>query len=137
MPARLRASALELQRMRDRAKEADEELAQLEIMYAEQDLEDMTREFVIARGRRDHERSLEALAIREQEQADLESHELPRQLAELERELQQEREALEQTRLEIEAQALEDQIALIRAEGVLEGLRSEEDAGEETGEERP
>ena len=51
-PNRVAAQTLGLQTARDRAQEAADELAQVEIMYAEQDLNDMTREFVIQRERR-------------------------------------------------------------------------------------
>ena len=64
-PRRIAEMELDVKRMTDAAGEADEELKQIELMSREQDLEDMTAEFVIARGRRNAERQQRELKLRE------------------------------------------------------------------------
>jgi len=97
MPSRLAQEKLNLQGSKDNAMEAAEELEQIRIMYEEQDLEDMTREFVISRGRRRAERSEKRIAIQEAQFRSVEEHELPQQVRQLERKLVQAEEALAKT----------------------------------------
>jgi len=79
MPNRLATQTLSLQGTKDRAQEAADELAQIEIMYAEQDLDDQTREFVIQRGRRNAERAAKRIEIQEVEFLKLKERELPQE----------------------------------------------------------
>jgi len=78
-PNRLATERLELRTARDRAQEAAEELAQIEIMYKDQDLDDLTAEFVVSRGRRAAERAAERIEILEGELRALEERELPQE----------------------------------------------------------
>ncbi len=85
---------LELQGTRDRAMEAAEELAQLEAMYREQDLDDKTREFVLSRGRRDAERAQQRIRLAERSLQQLVQEELPREETKLRLEVDRARAAL-------------------------------------------
>jgi uncharacterized protein YceK len=84
VPNRVATQTLNLQSTRDRAQEAADELAQIEIMYAEQDLDDQTREFVIQRGRRNAERSAKRIEIQEGEFRKMKERELPQEERKLE-----------------------------------------------------
>ena len=94
-PAQLASGELALRTARDRAQEAIDELAQIELMYAEQDLNDKTAEFVVSRGRRSAERAAARIKIQEAEFATLTESELP----------------IKQTRLEMAARAKETALA--------------------------
>jgi len=87
-------SELELQGVRDRAQEAAEELAQLEVMYREQDLDDRTREFVLSRGRRDAQRAQQRIQLAERAHERLVREDLPREETKLRLEVDQARAAL-------------------------------------------
>ena len=84
MPNRIAAEQLNLQSSEDRATEAREELEQIKIMYAEQDLDDLTAEFVVSRGERNNARAQARLEIQKAELEALRERELPQELARLE-----------------------------------------------------
>jgi hypothetical protein len=84
LPQRLATERLDLQTTRDRAQEALDELAQIEIMYKEQDLDDLTAEFVVSRGRRQAERAQARIEIAEAALKVLEERELPQEVERLE-----------------------------------------------------
>jgi hypothetical protein len=84
LPNRLAGAKLDLQGAKDRAQEAADELAQIKIMYAEQDLDDLTAEFVVSRGERSAARAVERLAIQEKALVALEQRELPQERQRLE-----------------------------------------------------
>lgn len=76
-PTRVGLATLDLRGTTDRAQEAAEELAQIQAMYDDQDLDDVTREFVIARGRRQAERAAQRIEFEEQNLARLIDRSLP------------------------------------------------------------
>jgi hypothetical protein len=76
-PQRLASEGLNLASTKDRAQQAADELAQIEIMYKDQDLDDLTAEFVVSRGRRNAERAAQRIEIQEAGFARLKNHELP------------------------------------------------------------
>lgn len=73
---RTASATLDLRGAEDRAAEAAEELAQIQIMYDEQDLDDLTREYVISRGRRNAERAAARIEITKRELERLKEHTL-------------------------------------------------------------
>lgn len=79
MPERIANERLSLASVKDRAQQAADELAQIEIMYKDQDLDDLTAEFVVSRGRRNAERAAQRIGIMEIGFARLENHELPQE----------------------------------------------------------
>lgn len=70
-PQKKAREELSLQQMVDAATEQEEELAQLEMMYKNDDLADKTKEIVLARTKRRLERVRTSLALQKQELNDL------------------------------------------------------------------
>jgi len=82
-PTQVAEARLDLRSARDRAQEAADELAQIEIMYADQDLDDLTAEFVVSRGRRAAERAQQRIEIQEARFQGLQERDLPLELKQL------------------------------------------------------
>jgi hypothetical protein len=83
-PGRVASEKLNLRTAMDRAQEAKDELAQIEIMYKDQDLDDLTAEFVVSRGRRSAERAQARIEIQEAAFNSLKERELPQEEKQLE-----------------------------------------------------
>lgn len=115
-PTRLAKSKLDLARRRDAVTEQKEELAQLEMMYEQQDLADKTREIVLQRGKRRVERAEADLAIGERETATLEGKVLPRERAKLALEIDVKARELEEMKRDAESTLLDKRMALRSAE---------------------
>ncbi len=124
-PARLAEARLSLRSVKDRKQEADEELAQIEIMYEAQDLDDKTSEYVVARGRRNAERMAESVAIQEKETESLEQHTLPQELRKLKLEVDRKNTALEKTQRDAKGEKLSRQIALESAHAEVSKIQQE------------
>ncbi|MCH8251975.1 MAG: hypothetical protein IID36_05930 [Planctomycetes bacterium] len=77
MPVRLDKARLALQRADDGVRQSREELEQLEMMYAESELGDKTREIVIIRAKRRLERAEWNLRIQQAEMNNLEKNTIP------------------------------------------------------------
>ena len=130
-PNRIATEELNLRSARDRAQEAADELAQVEIMYAEQDLNDMTREFVISRERRNAERAAKRIQIQEGEFTAFKERELPQKESELklavdkataglkaaerEGEIKKRQHAIGVREAEMKVKNLEDELAKLKA----------------------
>jgi hypothetical protein len=125
---KLDGARLDLARAQDAHRESEEELQQLEMMYAEQDLADKTREIVLSRGRRSLERAAKALDISLRELAALESMGLPQERAKLALEADRKARELERARRAAVDALREKRIALLQAEGELLDARAEKDA---------
>ncbi len=125
MPNRIARSDLALQRARDFATEAKEELEQLEIMYEEQDLQDMTAEFVISRGKRRAVQAQASLAIQELELESLQNHEVPRELRDLELEVTRKTGSVRKAQSDAEAGRLQKQIAIMKVESEIADLKEQ------------
>jgi hypothetical protein len=134
MPNRIARAELSLRSAQDRATEAQEELEQLKIMYDEQDLQDMTAEFVINRGKRQAERAQASLAIQKLEFEALQKHEVPRELRGLELEVTRKESSARRAQSDAEANLLQKRIAIMRVEGELVDLKEELAKLEEEGE---
>ncbi|MEZ6016665.1 MAG: hypothetical protein R3F49_16225 [Planctomycetota bacterium] len=94
-PTRLGLAELDLRGTRDRAQEAADELAQIELMYKDQDLDDVTAEFVVARGRRSAERAAQRIQLEEQNLIALRERTLPAEETKLALDVERARGALE------------------------------------------
>ncbi|UCG32816.1 MAG: hypothetical protein JSU68_14260 [Phycisphaerales bacterium] len=127
-PNRIEWSRLGLLRAEDRLKEAEEELAQLELMYAEEDFADQTKEIVLERGRRRLERSRCDLELRTQDHAILTEETIPTELREHELNVEKKTEVLGKAQRDAEASALDNQIGIISAEAELARLEGEIEA---------
>lgn len=116
MPARLAQNQLNLTRSRDRAQEAADELAQIEIMYEEQDLEDRTAEFVVSRGRRNAERQQEQIKISEKQARSLEQFTIPMERKRIELDVKSKTDALDKARRSRTSDLLSKRLSLMSAE---------------------
>lgn len=124
-PNRMASETLNLQVAKDRAQEAADELAQVEIMYAEQDLNDMTREFVIQRERRNAERAGARIEIQEADFAAVEERELPLEEQQLSLALDKASTGLSDAEREGEIGRKQKQIAVKQAENEVHKLELE------------
>lgn len=124
-PLRIEETHLDLTRAEDRAKESDEELKQLELMYAEEDFADQTKEIVLQRGRRNLARSLKALELKRQKLSILTERTLPTERTELEMSLAAKERALQQAQRDAQAATLDQQIAILSAESEVARLNDE------------
>ena len=127
-PNRIEWSKLGLLRGQDRVLEAQEELRQLELMYAEEDFADQTKEIVLHRSRRRLERSNRDLDLRREDAAILTDKTIPLETAEHEGRVMQKTAALDKARRATEASRLDKQIALMSAEAEVARLEAEIDA---------
>jgi len=123
MPNSVAKTELSLKRAMDSTQEAAEELKQLEIMYNEQDLEDMTSEFVINRGKRRAERAQLSLAIQRSEFASLKDHSMPRELRSHELDVLRKTSALKSAEADAKAGELKHKIALLKVESEVTELK--------------
>lgn len=126
-PNSLAQQKLNFQSSEERAAEAAEELAQIMIMYDEQDLNDMTREFVIARGKRSAARAEARLAIQASALKSFEEHELPTKKRRIELEVQKAEQALAQAELENQISMTNKQLSLEEAEHKLKSAQEDLD----------
>lgn len=122
-PRRIAEKELQLQRARDRAQEAADELKQIELMYAEQDLDDKTAEFVVSRGRRAAERSARDLELQEQELKAFVSFELRKQADALGLAVERKEVELEKARRSADNDVLQRKIGVMEARARVEGLQ--------------
>ncbi len=118
-------SRLALLGSKDRAEEAAEELAQIDLMYKDQDLDDRTAEFVIKRGRRNAERAAAHIQLEEMALAALTEHEVPREIRQHELTVSQKQIAVETAKRSLQSQLLKNQISIASAESEIAGLREE------------
>lgn len=125
MPNKLAQAKLDLQRMRDNAQERADELAQIEVMYNESELDDKTREFVLQRGKRQAESSARQLEIAERNLTVTEKHDLPREKARLELEVSKKASELDKAKAALEADRIEREIRLLNAETELAKAQNE------------
>jgi hypothetical protein len=124
-PNQLERARLGLLRAKDRAQEAADELAQIEIMYEEQDLQDRTAEFVVSRGRRTAERSAAQIKLEEQSLLSLEQHTLPQELKKLALDVTRKQDDLAEAERKLESTRLAKQIAVMGARQEIEKLTGE------------
>lgn len=124
-PRRLASEQLDLQGAKDRAQEAADELKQIEIMYDEQDLDDLTAEFVVSRGRRNAERAEARIAIQEAAYRTLVERELPAEEASLALEVDKAKAALAAKQRAGEIAQRNREVALQEAENRVVELQAE------------
>ena len=124
-PARIASAELDLRSTRDRAQEAAEELAQIELMYEDQDLNDKTAEFVVGRGRRMAERAAARIAIQEARFDTLKEIEIPMDEQRATLEVQAKVRGLEEARREVEITLMNKELALTEARQAVERAERE------------
>ena len=128
-PGRVASEELDLRTTRDRAQEAKDELAQIEIMYADQDLDDLTAEFVVSRGRRAAERAQARIEIQEAAFKSLRERELPQEEKQLELALDKARTELEKAEVDGKIAEQGKAIAIQEAKDGIEKLEQELNEG--------
>ena len=116
VPNRIAWAELRLTQAQDRVKDSEEELHQLELMYAEEDFADQTKEIVLDRSRRRLERSHRDLELRHEDHAILTEKTIPLELAEREQKVRQKELALDKAHRDAEASKADKRISLMSAE---------------------
>ncbi len=127
-PHRIARAELELRGVADSVREAEEELAQLELMYKDEQFADQTKEIVLERARRRLERSRRDLELRREEFERLKEITLPLEELELEHAAEQKKRAVLQTQRDNEAGIIDRQVALLNADAEI--LRIEQEIEE-------
>jgi hypothetical protein len=127
MPERLASERLNLASAKDRAQQAADELAQIEIMYKDQDLDDLTAEFVVSRGRRNAERAAQRIEIQEIGFARFKNHELPQEEQGLSLSVEKAASALRRLHSDHEIDRRRKELALDEAHFDLDKLAKESD----------
>ena len=121
-PNRTARSELDLQRGRDTLAEQEEELAQLQMTYADVDLADKTREIVLNRNQRRVARAKDALLIQERESETLKTRVLPRERAKLALDVESKTRELESTRRDADLELRRKRMAIDDAKREVEKL---------------
>lgn len=116
VPNRIAWAELRLTQTQDRVKDSEEELHQLELMYAEEDFADQTKEIVLDRSRRRVERSHRDLELRHEDHAILIEKTIPLELAEREQKVRQKELALNKAQRDAKASEADKRISLMSAE---------------------
>ncbi|HEY3244227.1 MAG TPA: hypothetical protein VGM03_12845 [Phycisphaerae bacterium] len=124
-PTRVARGELSLQRSQDGVKEAEEELAQLEMMYKDEQFAGQTKEIVLERGRRRLNRSRRDLEIQQTEFATLKEKTLPVEVGELELQVQDKQREIDRLKREAEATRIDKQIGILSAEAEVARLDQE------------
>lgn len=115
-PIEVAASALSLDRGRQRVKESKEELDELEKMYAQEEFADLTKELVLSRGRSALEMAQRDLELTEKRAAQSRDFEWPRKERELKEKVAATQRALDEAKARAEKGAIERKLALLEAE---------------------
>lgn len=125
LPQRIAQADLSMLRGKDRAQEAADELKQIELMYKDQDLNDMTAEFVVSRGKRNAERTMAQIKLDEAGIDTMKKLELPRERRRLELDLIAKKNAFESAKRDSEVQRKNKQIGLMSVQNELAGIEEE------------
>ncbi len=128
VPDRLERAALDVQRSEDGLLESEQELQQLEKMYAAEDFADDTKDIVIDRSRRRIERTRNDLELRRRSFAVLREKTIPHETIEKELALSGSRRAVETLELEAGLKDIDRRLELLDAEHEIVNL--EEDIAE-------
>ena len=114
-PARLAKAELDLKGAADGMAEQQEEMQQLELMYAKDDLGDKTKEIVLLRGKRRLQRAIDYHGLAKQDFADLQSFQLPQQERKLALAVDDAQRAFESARFNGEVGRLDKETAAMSA----------------------
>ena len=136
VPNRKRWAELRMQQAADRVKDAEEELHQLELLYADEEFADQTKDIVLERGRRRLERSRRDLELRREDHAILMEKTIPRETVEHEMKAAKAGDALDKARRDADGARVDKQIALMSAEFAIVQLEEQMQSHREKGEKR-
>ena len=124
-PNKLARAELGLQGSLDRFNESQEEMTQLELMYAEEDFAEKTKEIVLERGKRRLERSQRDLEIRRRELEFTQSHDLPLQIKEQQFKVEQAQKSLDKAKRDSVGGIIDRRIATLTADAAVAKLQAE------------
>lgn len=124
-PSRLDKAKHGLKGAEDSLRENEEELAQLEMMYAESELGDKTKEIVIQRAKRRLEQVRWWLSIQQNDLTLLSEHSLPLETREAQQQLDDKTRALDAARRAADAAAIAKKIELLSAESEIARIEQE------------
>ena len=127
MPQRLARAELDLKDASDQQTEQQEEMQQLELMYAKDDLADKTKEIVLARGNRRLERSKQRLVLAQKDYDDLKASQLPEQRTKLAQTLKEKEQELQRAQFAAETGKMDKETGVIAAQHELDKLQRELD----------
>lgn len=125
IPTRLARGELSLQYAQDGVKEAQEELAQLEMMYKEEQLADQTKEIVLERSRRRLDRSKRGLELATSETRNTKEVLIPLEIRDAEMGVDAKRREVEKLEFDQRTAEIDQKLALMNAEAEIEKLRQE------------
>lgn len=124
---KIQASVNELDELKNELRSAEEELQQLEMMYAEDDLGDKTKEIVLDRSRRALVLKRDELKLKERKHTFLVDREIALETEELQAELEEATGKLDEAGGQVELEKMEMQIRLDQAEFELKSLQAKMD----------
>ena len=124
-PNKLARAELGLQGSQDRFNESQEEMTQLELMYAEEEFAEKTKEIVLERGKRRLERSRRDLEIRRRELEFTQSHDLPLQIQEQQFKVEQAQKSLDKAKRDSVGGIIDRSIATLTADAEVAKLQAE------------
>jgi hypothetical protein len=127
-PIEAAASELSLDGARQRVKESQEELQELEKMYAQEEFADLTKELVLTRGRAQLQMAQRNLELTEKRAAQARTFEWPRKERELSEKVASTQRALEEAQSRAAKGALERKLALLEAEEAVAKAQKELEA---------
>ena len=119
VPSRIAWAKLGLQGAEDRVLEAEEEMKQLELMYAQDDFADQTKEIVLDRSRRRLERSHTDLELRRGDFQTLTERTIPFETRDHEHKVELAQRGLDAARRDALGTLLDKDIALLSAEATV------------------
>lgn len=117
--------ALNLERAKQRELESEQELAELEAMYAAEEFATTTKELVLTRGRANLEMSKKSLELAKRRADEQRGREFPRRLEESKLALAKSERGLAEAREAAERGALERKLSLLEAEHAKEDVARE------------
>lgn len=126
-PDRLDRAQLSLDQHQDGAKEAQEELTQLEMMYREDQFADKTKEIVLERGRRRLERSRKALELETKSIELLRAEQLPVEQLEQEMAIKDKQQTLDRAQRDFDSSMIDLKLGVMSAEAEITRLEDEID----------
>ena len=119
-PLKVTEETLGIERAQEFRERQSQELAELEAMYQQEDLATLTKELVLRRSKMDLVLADKALAIENQQLADLQAHGIPKKTRELEQATVKAEKKLAEAKAKLARQASSKELELLKAEHAVE-----------------
>ena len=124
-PLKLADSKLDFDRSAQRMKESEQELKELENMYKQEEMAELTKELVLQRGRANLEFAKRSLELQQQKMANVKDHELAKKEKEVDVAVERSEKALKEARAKKEKNGLESELKQTKAEHKIDELEAE------------